>query len=117
MPTDAELIKTFMRGIFTAISTKSAEPLGVVARRNFAAPGVVRRGPPVFKRRNHSLPASEMHPAITTGRLCRGETNSVENVSEGERQGTSEHRVLQRDADITALTMPAEYALCLTQKS
>ena len=44
-----------------------------------------------------------MHPAITTAALlCRSETNSVENVSEGERQGTSEHRFLQYgDAAIT----------------
>jgi hypothetical protein len=42
VPTDAELIKAFMRGILTAMSAKStAPPLSLVARRNFAAPGEV----------------------------------------------------------------------------
>src|SRR5262249_29175746 len=59
-----------------------------------------RRGcPPVFKRLGPALPA-----AATTETLHgRGKIDWVENISEGERQGTSDNRVLLRDADIGAL--------------
>jgi hypothetical protein len=80
-----------MRGILTAISAKSVEPLGLDARQNFAAPGEVRCCPPIFKRRYHALPTS-----ATTATLRRaGKTNSVDNAAERERQGgTGDYRVL-----------------------
>jgi hypothetical protein len=87
IPADTEFIKALMRGLLTAISAKSAESLPVVARRYFASPSEVRCCPPVFKRRNHPLPAMATL-------LSGGNTNSIENISEGERQGTSDHRVL-----------------------
>jgi hypothetical protein len=109
IPTGAEFIKAFMRGILTAVSAKAAEPLGPVVQQNFTAPGEVRDCRPISERRNDALP-----PAMTdrVGKidalLCRGEANSVENVSKGEGQGgTSDHRVLLRGTDITASTMPA----------
>jgi len=104
IPTDAELIKALTRGISTAISAKSVEALGVAACWSFAAPGEVRRCPPFFKRGNHAPPA-----ATTTAALHRrGKTNSAENTAEYERQGgASDHRVLLRDANIAASTMPA----------
>jgi hypothetical protein len=106
VPADAELIKAFMRGILAAISAKSVKPLDVVARRNFAAPSEVGGCPPVFELRYHALPA--VAKTATLRRWCK--PNSVENIPEGERRGTSDHRVLLQDADITALIMPAEYA-------
>jgi hypothetical protein len=91
IPADAELIRALMRGILTAISAKSVEPLGLDARQNFAVPGEVRRCPPILKRRYHALPMS-----ATTATLRRGgKTNSVDNAAERERQGgTGDHRVL-----------------------
>jgi hypothetical protein len=100
VPANAELIKAIVRGIIIAISAKSADPFSVDIRRNFAAPGEIRGCPPVFKRRNHPLPAMATL-------LRRGNTSSIENISEGERQGTSDHRILLRDAGIRASTMPA----------
>ena len=83
IPADAELIKALMRGIFTAISAKSMEPLGVAACWNFGAPGEVGLCPPVFKRGDHALPA-----AATTAALRRwGKTNSAENTAKREGRG------------------------------
>jgi hypothetical protein len=108
VPADTEFIKAFVRGIIIAISAKTTDRFRVDFRRNLTAPGEVRGCPPSFEPCDQALPASEMHPAATPATLvCRGETNSTKNTSEGERQGKSDHRVLLRDADIAASTMPA----------
>jgi hypothetical protein len=108
IPADAEFIKAFVRGIIIAISAKTTDPFSVNLRRNLTAPGEVRGCPPSFEPCDKALPASEMHAAATPATLvCWGETNSTKNTSEGERQGKSDHRVLLRDADIAASTMPA----------
>lgn len=108
VPADAEFIKAFVRGIIIAISAKTRDPFSVNFRRNLTAPGEVRGCPPSFEPCDKALPASEMRSAATPATLvCWGETNSTKNTSEGESQGKSDHRVLLRDADITASTVPA----------
>jgi hypothetical protein len=109
IPTGAEFIKALMRGIRAAASAEAAEPLGSVVQQNFTAPGEVRDCRPISERRNDALPAAKKDRAGKIDvLLCRGEANSVENISEGEGQsGTSDHRVLLRGTDIAASTMPA----------
>jgi hypothetical protein len=97
-----------VRGIIIAISAKTTDPFSVNFRRNLTAPGEVRGCPPSFESCDKALPASEMQSAAAPAMLvCWGETNSTKNTSEGESQGKSDHRVLLRDADIAASTMPA----------
>src|SRR5262252_9239199 len=108
VPADTEFIKGFVRGIIIAISAKTADSFSVNVRRNFTAPGEARGCPPSFEPSDQALPASEMHPAATPAMLvCQGETNSIENIPKRQRQGKSDHRVLLRDADIAASTMPS----------
>jgi hypothetical protein len=109
VPTGAEFIKALMRGVLTAVSAEAEEPLGPVAQQNLTAPSEVRNYRPVSERRNDALPAALKDRAgKIDALLCRGEANSVENISEGERQGgTSDHRVLLRGTEVAASTMPA----------
>jgi hypothetical protein len=84
-------MRAVLRGILTAISAKSLEPLGLAAQQNFTAPGEVRRCPPVFKRRNHTLPAAATPATLRR----RGKTNLGDDPAEREGLGgAGDHRVL-----------------------
>jgi hypothetical protein len=112
IPAGAELVKALMRGILPAIRAEAAEPLGSVAVKSCAAPSEVRPRRPIPERRKKSLQAVQSNSADRTAALLhRSKTNSIENMTEGERQcGPGDHRVLLRGADTAASTMPAENA-------
>jgi hypothetical protein len=71
IPAGAEFIKTLMHGILPAIWAKAAEPLGLVVKKNFAAPGEVRGCGPISKRRKHAPPEVETHRAGAGATLLR----------------------------------------------
>jgi hypothetical protein len=101
-----------MRGMPPAISAETAEPLGSVARESCAAPSQIRPGRPISERREQTLQAVQTNPANGTAALPdRAKTDSIEKMTEGERQGSpGDHRILLRGANIAASTMPAENA-------
>jgi hypothetical protein len=112
IPAGTALIKALMRGILPAISAEAAEPLGSVAGKSCTAPSEVRPRRPISERGEQTLQSVWTNAAGgTAARRHPGQTDSIEKMTEGERQGSPcDHRVLLRGANIAASTMPAENA-------
>jgi hypothetical protein len=107
IPAGAELIRALVRGISSAIAAETGESLGPVLQQNVTVPFKDRDCRPLSECRNNAQQPGGALAAQADALSQRGETNSVEHISNGEEQGgTSDHRILL-NAEIAASTVPA----------
>jgi hypothetical protein len=85
VPAGPQLVKTLMRGVFTATLAEVKEPFGPVARQN-------------LEPSEYAAPAITENPAGDAGTPMRqGEANALQNVVKCDGQGgTGDHGVLRQ---------------------